>query len=380
MTRRLRSVSLILAGLAVAFAITAAATDPPPGWEPEANVLGTITFYDAAGTPLTGGLLNDHPLAAYAAASSAGRTGDSLAQIKVFTPQVGVVPQLWTGDSLTGAVTYPNKAAPAPVAQLTVPVVSSTKSDLSLSDYIGEFPNTLTDPAYANLYEIRLYTSGPGVNQNIAYFRVDVVVDAVSWRVVYPPPGGGGPTTTPPTTTAPTTTSPTTTSPTTTSPTTTPTDGPPSTTPPPTTAPPPTAPPITPQPSATPTPTPTVTATPTSTPTPTPTTAAPTFTLNPPPAAATHTTRPPVARGPVVTPTEPGPTDTVGGPSPTAEAPTNTPVPPPDGTVGGNLTLAAHSSSIVAFAGLSILLALGAIATFVLGLRTRPADTGDLDG
>lgn len=169
---------------------TAAYAAVTPGWEPDASALGSITFYNAAGAVVTGGSLDDHPTAVYAAASGPGRAGDSLAQLKAFTPQAGVLPGLWSGDTLGGATNYPATGAgvPANVSALTVPVATGTSGDLSMNDYISEFPNASAVSGYQNLYELRLYTSGPGQSQGVTYYRADIQVDtaANTWTVIFP--------------------------------------------------------------------------------------------------------------------------------------------------------------------------------------------------
>lgn len=176
------STGILIGGGSAAFA------GGTPGWEPDASALGSITFYDATGAVVTGGSLDDHSVAVYAAASGAGRPGDSLAQLKAYTPQAGVLPGLWTGDGLGGATTYPAAGAPAAIAALTVPVATQSNTDLSMNDYIGELPNTSTTAGYQDLYELRLYTSGVGQSQGLSYYRTDIQVNtaANTWTVVFP--------------------------------------------------------------------------------------------------------------------------------------------------------------------------------------------------
>ncbi len=161
-----------------------------PGWEPEANVLGAISFYNASGVPVTGGTLSSSPVAVYAAASGPGRTGDTKAQLRAYTPQVGVPPASWTGDTLGSATNYPNSGAPANIASLTVPVATGVNGDFSMNDYIGGLPNNSATAGYQNLYELRLYTSGPTTGVNVLYYRADIEVNptAGTWTVVYPVP------------------------------------------------------------------------------------------------------------------------------------------------------------------------------------------------
>src|SRR5262245_13002545 len=143
---------LAAAGTAVAVAGTAAVGDPPPGWETDAAALGGIAFYDANGSPVIGGTLEDPPVAFYAVADGPGRNGDNKAQLKAFTPQVGVNPGLWSGDILTGSTNYPAAGAPANIAAMTNPVATGTRTDFSFADYLGEFPNGSTTAGYAGLY------------------------------------------------------------------------------------------------------------------------------------------------------------------------------------------------------------------------------------
>jgi len=174
----------------------AALADTTVGWEPDANALGAVSFYDADGNQVTGGSLGDHPVAWYSVASGDGRTGDTKAQLRAFTPQAGIDPGAWTGDTLTGSTNYPNAAAPAAIAGLTVPVASGAADDFSLADYISELPNTSTADGYANLYELRLYTSGPGQSSSSVYYRADIEVAVTgtdsdglpigTWTAVYP--------------------------------------------------------------------------------------------------------------------------------------------------------------------------------------------------
>ncbi|HKT01441.1 MAG TPA: Ig-like domain-containing protein [Rugosimonospora sp.] len=163
-----------------------------PTWEPDAAALGSITFYDASGAVVTSGSLSSNPVAVYAVASGAGRTGDTKAQLKAFTPQEGVNPALWSGDTLTASTNYPVTAAgtPAVIAGTPNPVATGGATDFSFNDYLGEFPNTSTTAGYQDLYELRLYTSGPGQSQGAGYYRTDVQVDttAGTWTVVYPVP------------------------------------------------------------------------------------------------------------------------------------------------------------------------------------------------
>ncbi len=217
---------LSLAAAALTVATNAAVSaDPAPGWEPNSSALGGLVLVDRTGAAVTTGDLSMHPVAFYAVALGPSRTGDKLAQLRIATPQVGVDPQLWSGDSITGATEYPNASAPASVSKLGLPVASGTATDFSFADYISEFPNQSTAAGYQNLYELRLYTSGPGQGPAAVYWRIDIRVTILgtdaggnvtgTWDQVYPAPvplptpnGTGTPTATgtatPTTTSAPT--------------------------------------------------------------------------------------------------------------------------------------------------------------------------------
>jgi Big-like domain-containing protein len=190
---RIRSVLAGAAALAIATGVlvgtgVAASAAVTPAWEPDPNALGSLTLYNASGAPITSGSVNDHPAAFYLAASGAGRPGDSLAQAWLSTPQVGADPSNWSKDVMSGATTYPNTSAPANIAALTTPVASPTTQDLSIADYISEFPNNLTVAGYQNLYEFRVYTSSASNPAPRSYFRTDIQVDptAGTWTVVFP--------------------------------------------------------------------------------------------------------------------------------------------------------------------------------------------------
>jgi hypothetical protein len=173
-------------------AAQAAVTVP---YEPDNDALGTISFFDNGGHQVTGGSLSDHPTAFYSVASGPGRAGDTKAQLRAYTPQEGVLPALWTGDTLTATTDYPPTGAPANISAMNLPVATATAGDFSLADYISELPNTATD-AYANLYELRLYTAGAGQGAGSTYYRVDIQVNVTgqdsfgeptgTWSLVFP--------------------------------------------------------------------------------------------------------------------------------------------------------------------------------------------------
>jgi hypothetical protein len=202
---KIRIRSLLAGAAALALATTllvgggsAAYAAVTPGWEPDANTLGPLTLYDANGNVITSGSLSSSPAIKYAAASSAGRTGTTLAQLKAVLPVQGVLPAQWQGiDTLTGSTAFPVTGAPASVASLTVPVATGAATDLSISTVMADFPNTSTVVGYQNLYELRLYDSGPGVSQQTKYWSADIQVNSTAgtWTVVFPAPAAATTTT-----------------------------------------------------------------------------------------------------------------------------------------------------------------------------------------
>jgi hypothetical protein len=341
---------LSLAAAALTVATNAAVSaDPTPGWEPNNSALGGLVLVDKTGAAVSKGDLSMKPVAFYAVALGPGRTGDKLAQLRLATPQVGVDPLLWSGDSITGATEYPNASAPASVAKLDLPVASGTATDFSFADYISEFPNQSTAAGYQNLYELRLYTSGPGQGPAAVYWRIDIRVTKLgtdadgnvtgTWDQVYPAPV-----------------------------------------------------PL-PTPKATGTPNPTATATPTATSMATPTaTSTPTAT-----ATSTHTSGTGTGDGVAAgsgggasvgaggggsVPAAPGPPAPAASPSASTPAsPSPTPTRPnPTAPIGGPLSLAGRRSSVTMLAGLGVLLLVGAVAFLVnalRGTRVEPYPTDD---
>jgi hypothetical protein len=191
-TKWLVAAAVVATGAATTLVLLAApsAGASAPGWEVDPNAQGSLTLYDASGAAITSGSINSHPAAIYAQASGPGRPGDSMGQLYLATPRVGVNPLSWSKDVMSAATAYPNPGAPANIKNSTLPVSTSTAADLSFADYIGEFPNTIDQAGYTNLYEFRLYTSSPSQLAGVTYYRIDVQVDpaAGTWTVVFPAP------------------------------------------------------------------------------------------------------------------------------------------------------------------------------------------------
>jgi len=179
----------VMAGGGAAFA--AGGGGPTPPWISAETVApeGFITFYNAQGQVVTGGNLTDPTMAAYAVASAPDtRTGDTKAALFAYTPVAGENPQLWSGQEISLAESYPNASAPGALGTTANPVLSGG-ADVDLAQYISNIPNTQTASGYPGLYDIRLETSGPGQPDNPDYFyetAISVNTTAGTWSVDYP--------------------------------------------------------------------------------------------------------------------------------------------------------------------------------------------------
>jgi LPXTG-motif cell wall-anchored protein len=184
----LGSLLLALLGTTIALSNAGAATLPP--WESpaEANEIGTLTFYNAAGDVVTSGSTSSGPVAAYVVGSHAGRAGDALATLQAFTPTPGVNPALWGGESLSASTDYPvtDPAAPAVVRSTSLPVVTGQAAEFPLDGYVGDFPQTSSTAGYVNTYQLRLQTSGPGQSAGAEYDAADIVISGHTWTQVFP--------------------------------------------------------------------------------------------------------------------------------------------------------------------------------------------------
>ena len=194
-TRRLAfGVASALLGvcLPILAAPASASTDPP--WEPDPSALGTLTFYNSSGQVVTGGSDLAH-LFDYVEAS----TVDSASGTKATLVFANPIPPASTptGNFPTGqgsaSTAFPNAGAPAPLNATSNPVVTLASTDANLTNFIAsQTVNTVA--GYANVYQLRVVTSGPGgvgsvVNGN--YWDADVLVDPIAgtWVETYPVQG-----------------------------------------------------------------------------------------------------------------------------------------------------------------------------------------------
>jgi len=190
------AVTAVLATLAAAGSVLAlsasAATNTPP-WEPDVNAIGTLTFYNSAGQQVTSGSDLSH-LFDYALASTTDPFSGTKATLEFSAP----VPNTPTGNFTTAIVSastnFPNASAPVPLNTSLNPLVTLASSDANLEAFI-QANQAQTAPGFANVWQIRVVTSGPGgvgtVNNSGQYWDADVMVDPIAgtWTEVYPEQG-----------------------------------------------------------------------------------------------------------------------------------------------------------------------------------------------
>ena len=159
-----------------------AATSPP--WEPDANSVGGLIFYDAAGNIITGGSITDSPIAAYVEGTVAPRAGDTKATLYGYAPVYGEAPGNWSGDQFSSATVFPNASAPGALAGAALPVVRGASGDESLSQLLANYP-TSSNAGYQGVYQLRLRTSVAGKTTTTTYDSADILITGSTWSVEY---------------------------------------------------------------------------------------------------------------------------------------------------------------------------------------------------
>ena len=148
-----------------AFAVTGI---PPwqPGGTPDSsgvdpNNVGNLTFFDPAnpGTPVTTGPAGS-VFGNIVANGLIAKAGNTKATLTLVTPVMGQNPATWpkemSGNATTFTSTTPADANGKPAH------TSDANNDEDLDDYMTDVPNTQTAAGYANVFEIRISTSGTG--------------------------------------------------------------------------------------------------------------------------------------------------------------------------------------------------------------------------
>ena len=190
---RFQTISIALVGILVSataivtVGVTASSASTVPPWEPDANSVGALTFYNASGDVVTGGSLTDQPIAAFVEGTGTPRAGDTKATLYAYTPVSGEAPGQWSGEQLSASTVYPVSSPPSAALDTTLPVQTGGDQDTTLADYILSYPNSDTSgDGYAGLYVLRLKTSTPGKSVTTTYDAADIVVSGSTWSVVYP--------------------------------------------------------------------------------------------------------------------------------------------------------------------------------------------------
>jgi hypothetical protein len=191
--------------MTIALALPASALAHPlseqttPPWEPDPSALGTLTLFNASGQAVTSGTSISH-LFDYAEASTTDQFNGKTAFIEFAQPQSGNPSGIWPVSTPSNATSWPNSSYPSPLNTAADPVAFLTPAEGNLSDFISTLtPQTAV--GYANVYQIRLVTSGPGgvgtLNNGGGYWDADVMVSSSgAWQEVYPTSGTTAVTTT----------------------------------------------------------------------------------------------------------------------------------------------------------------------------------------
>ena len=183
------SVALVAVGL-TGFTAAPAVASVTPAWQPDANAVGTLSFYDSAGHVITSGSTTSVPMAAYYRGSGGALTaGNNVANVATTTPETGNS-ATWSGtQQITSNQALPASSLPGDLSGVTDAVVSDD-SGLSFTDnQITPFPNGSSTAGYQNLYEVRIYTAGGANGQSATkWYAADIQVDSVAhtWTQVYP--------------------------------------------------------------------------------------------------------------------------------------------------------------------------------------------------
>jgi hypothetical protein len=151
---------------------------------------GTLSFYDSSGTQITSGPLNTPP--AYVLANSwTGRPGTKYAYLYAATPVSGAAVGTWPNDLISVGTQFPDAGAPAGLKNNPNVLASQVLFWFDASGYPATYPNTNSDPAWKNLYQLRMEDTGPGISidpQTYASATIQVDTVAGTWTQVYPDP------------------------------------------------------------------------------------------------------------------------------------------------------------------------------------------------
>jgi hypothetical protein len=180
--------ALLGLGFLVVGASPASAATPP--WEPDPSSVGTIAFYNSAGTVVKSGSSTASPFATYAVGSAAPQADGTQAELEGCLPVAGQVTGNWSCDYLSSLSHYPVTTGPSVITKLTSahPVATVTSSDNQLAVLAVEFPNgpaQTTDPNYEYHYQIRLLTTD-AAGVSTVYDTADITISGGKWKQVWP--------------------------------------------------------------------------------------------------------------------------------------------------------------------------------------------------
>jgi hypothetical protein len=188
--------ALCVAGVISAVGATSAAAAAAP-FDPtvDPNMVGTVTFYNAAGQVVTSGNGNDPLSAQYMVGSvtPAGALPTSRTTIQMVGPQIAVNPGLFSGSLLNGITIYPLPAtAPAVVRNATTPQGAMLATSINMANAATLF--TVKPAPLTNVFQVRLNSVGTvGPLYNATTITIDPVTGA--WAQIDPIPLGATTTT-----------------------------------------------------------------------------------------------------------------------------------------------------------------------------------------
>jgi Fibronectin type III domain/Bacterial Ig-like domain (group 3) len=146
------------------------------------RAVGGLLFYNSLGQQITGGSTTTAPFASYV--EGATSTGGTKAQLYIALPEASD-PSGWSSFTLgNGATSFPNAGAPSNIAGSSLPVLTGSGSQQTLSSFVSENPDGANPDA--GYYQLLLITSGSGANgteENAADIYVDTTND--TWTLAY---------------------------------------------------------------------------------------------------------------------------------------------------------------------------------------------------
>jgi len=167
-----RGVMALVAALATTLTLGACSKAVP--YDDSASI-GALALVDQSGHALTTGNVNDKPFVRAAvslvkAPAPYDKPGRKAA-LMAFQPRKGVNPALWGGDFMTGSTTYDNP---------NFPTAHGTDEDISLANFIAEFP-----PQWNGMIQLRIYLGAPQEpGMTSSYVTADIKVAGDTWTLV----------------------------------------------------------------------------------------------------------------------------------------------------------------------------------------------------